>query len=421
MKFLAMVYSHSWQGRNLAGKTGLFPVSYTAPAPPTVTPSRSEAAEDPGIPPVLALQPLDQEAETPAPNIQKIASTSESAHSTKSSTSTSKPQSDGEVMKATMTDVEKAIEQLGRGDGEGDDKDGGRSFSFASTRDGDLTDDTDREDGGEDWHKGARRKLADAVALRAADQEKSPEERSIEPPIEVELSDESDDEEEDHDRQHTLGQFSRDHPRISEEDEEEDSPKASGTLKPSAPEDNVQVPIETERITDHPSDEEHSHLFPLPVTTAKTNSSAPWSLPTPVSPGRLLDMIGPFDKLNSPNNSPNVQEEKPAARSPPTITTQMGYHNLNQIHSLPSPQTSRHSSVVDGATGDNVTGEANGKKPERSTQPSEWSVDEVVSWLKVKGFDDDVCGKFIGKYACLTAVNILISIYRARNNWRCSP
>jgi hypothetical protein len=412
-----MVYSHFWQGRNLAGKTGLFPVSYTTPAPPTVTPSTNEVAEDTGAPPVLTLQPLDQEVKTPVSHTQ-ILSTSESTRSTKSSTSTSKPHSDGEVMKATMTDVEKAIEQLGRGDGEGDDKDGGRSFSFASTRDGDTSENTDREDDGEDWHKGARRKLADAVALgamAAADQEKNMEKRSIEPPIEVELSDESDDEEEDHDSHPaTLGQYSRDHPRISEEEEEE-SPKASGSLKPSAPEDSVEVTVHTVTTTDHPSDDGDSHRSPPSATIAKSDSLASWSLPTPVSPGRLLDMIGPFDKLNSAK----AQEEKPAARSPPMITTQMGYQN--QIHSLPSPQTSKHSSVVEGATGDNVTGEANGKKAELSTQPSEWTVDDVVSWLKGKGYDDDVCSKFIGKHSCLAAFNILINISRARNNWRCSP
>jgi hypothetical protein len=31
------------------------------------------------------------------------------------------------------------------------------------------------------------------------------------------------------------------------------------------------------------------------------------------------------------------------------------------------------------------------------THPSEWSVEEVVEWLKSKGFDESVCDKFVGE------------------------
>ena len=38
-------------------------------------------------------------------------------------------------------------------------------------------------------------------------------------------------------------------------------------------------------------------------------------------------------------------------------------------------------------------------KPEKAkSNPAEWTVDEVIDWLRSKGFGDDVCEKFIGMY-----------------------
>ncbi|KAJ7490170.1 hypothetical protein B0H11DRAFT_1694407, partial [Mycena galericulata] len=34
--------------------------------------------------------------------------------------------------------------------------------------------------------------------------------------------------------------------------------------------------------------------------------------------------------------------------------------------------------------------------------PSEWTLEEVVEWIKSKGFDGDVCDKFIGKSIYIT-------------------
>ncbi|KAF8187452.1 SH3 domain-containing protein, partial [Pholiota molesta] len=74
-----------WQGRSLAGKVGLFPVSYTALAPPT-----AEAVETFNLP--------------SADNATSELHTLEEGNESESSN----------VMKATMTDVQKAIEQLTR-------------------------------------------------------------------------------------------------------------------------------------------------------------------------------------------------------------------------------------------------------------------------------------------------------------------
>ena len=41
------------------------------------------------------------------------------------------------------------------------------------------------------------------------------------------------------------------------------------------------------------------------------------------------------------------------------------------------------------------------EKEAKKTHPTEWSVEEVVDWLKSKGFADDVTDKFIGLSASL--------------------
>src|ERR1700722_6432990 len=90
------------------------------------------------------------------------------------------------VMKATMTDVQKAIEQLGRtnGDTDRDDKDGRRSFSFTTVSREET--DTEEEHLDENWAKGARKRLAEVVAQGAMsmdyDAEKMEIERRLKPP-----------------------------------------------------------------------------------------------------------------------------------------------------------------------------------------------------------------------------------------------
>src|SRR6267154_3389878 len=148
-----------YQGRNLAGKIGIFPQSYTTPAAPTLPDTASPSGSSAGTslnPPPDTLQSLDEEIDP---------SLNESDSESNIGVAIGEPPSghQEEVMKATMTDVQKAIEQLGQ-----NDRDEARSFSFASTRHGDTDHETDTEtDGdaslhedGEDWHRSARDKLA---------------------------------------------------------------------------------------------------------------------------------------------------------------------------------------------------------------------------------------------------------------------
>lgn len=136
-------------------------------------------------------------------------------------------------MQATITDVQKAIEQLGRGN-----DDGSRSFSFMSSR-SQSTDHSEAEDeGGKDdededagygWSKGARQMLA--IRAQRENEKRDAEERGEStpssgtparlsgPPHDFEVSDESEDDDDD---EIHLRHLSPSH--ISEESEDEQEP-----------------------------------------------------------------------------------------------------------------------------------------------------------------------------------------------------
>lgn len=218
------------KGKNLFGKIGLFPQSYTTSdatvlQPQPTTPQDAVHSTTASAQPDSALQTLKEESTSNigTPNGKK-----------------SSESNDG-VMRATMTDVQEAIEQLGRSN-----RDGNGSFSFASSRAtnsdrGMDTDDTQSNDenaeGGESWHKGARSNLAEKARkqqeLLRKEQEAYDEElrrhapvlaeHVSEPPIEFEMSDESEDEHEDEANLTTVTSFGRrQHEHISEEDEDDD-------------------------------------------------------------------------------------------------------------------------------------------------------------------------------------------------------
>src|SRR5579859_7392132 len=97
----------SFQGRNLAGRVGLFPQSYTQPAPPTSSPPPEVAAE-------LADSPISPVPYLPKPDPHEASSPPATNGDAQPTHTTAK--GNGEVMRATMTDVQKAIEQLGHKD-----------------------------------------------------------------------------------------------------------------------------------------------------------------------------------------------------------------------------------------------------------------------------------------------------------------
>lgn len=428
--------SSLFKGRNLSGRVGLFPQSYTTPAPPTASvapsvPTDSQASS-------TTLQPLDEEPESPSPS-GKHTGLNGLSHTKEPS------QGDGEVMKATMTDVQKAIEQLGRNNGSSV-RDDARSFSFASTRTGDddLTDrdtdtdidmDTDREDtgGGDDWHRDARAKLAEQSRIVVEEQKKKEEEenpivRSVAPPIEVEMSDESEGEEGDEDHHHRLHtSYTREHPHIPEEDENEEERRPE--LEPEEEEEPPTARTQDDLIL--PAADESA----LPTATTRTafpqlesvpevfqdnaDHSSARSLPTPTSPDTPSHDILTVEPQVQRNASPSLSvPEKASAQVTPTPSTLR-----DPIFALPSPaassvgqqQASKHSSLASSVPSAPTAtslqpppsdqSALKDKKP--TTHPSEWTVEEVVDWLKSKGFGDDVCEKFIGMSSTRLAAKII--------------
>ena len=335
-----------------------------------------------------------------------------------------------------MTDVQKAIEQLGRDDA-GDDGDGAMSFSFASTRDGANTENSDTDfdfsdyDGtgingndGEDWHKGARRKLA-AKAKRAVEEAEKLESmmgnnengrRAIAPPIEVDFSDES--EAEDDADLTKSSNFHRNHPHIPEEDEN----VGTDGEATAATEVTRYSPIETlstAEIFVTPKDETD-----IPTATKPSFSASQSPVPTQPLP-------------EEPEEKPLTMEKDiyPSPTSPPTTALPNIQRILNRSNTpvreisngLPSPASvgyinSKHNSMISSSSAPGMLVNtlqvqqqqqpnstsvftrpasipvSTTVKGRNETPPMEWNINEVVDWLKSKEFDQDVCDKFIGEY-----------------------
>lgn len=218
----------TFQGKNPQGHTGLFPQTYTSSQPPVAVPPAVKFP-DPGSP--------------KAPHDGETTSTNGAADDRE------RTLSQGErTMQATLTDVQKAIEQLGRTDG-----DGSRSFSFASSH-GDYTDRSETEtdhaesedEAGTEWHRNARERLAQRAQKDNAERQAREGSGSIPttplrvtaPPIDVEVSDESEDEElQDlrHGQKRRSAQtperhYSSQYPHIPEEDEVEEPPKSPSVV-----------------------------------------------------------------------------------------------------------------------------------------------------------------------------------------------
>ncbi|KAG2042048.1 hypothetical protein BDR03DRAFT_889290 [Suillus americanus] len=405
------------QGRNLAGKIGLFPKSYTtpaAPARPRASSLESSASPSMNEPPDI-LQPVDEEADS------FIGSDADSSIGVALGEPPSGRQE--EVMQATMTDVQKAIEQLGQ-----DDRDGTRSFSFASTRHGDTDRETDTEtDGdtslredGEDWHRSVRDKLAEqarkVVEAKAATEV---EIRSLAPPIDIEMSDESEVEEVD-DSFQNIHRFARDHPHIPEEDEEDNDNNGAVALSHRRRNLSTTSPV-TLPLQDLPSlpsnDGEqtakvHKTSFSITSTT-RTISPAPTghernasqSRSAPVSP--MVNIFAPVPVIAvEPSSIQLPASPEPTTHATPTPVIREIRQVSNAVSS-PTPRvvsplpTSKHNSVASSAQVSTTSMPQTSSEPTqesslmKSVPPSEWSVEEVVDWLKSKNFGQDVCDKFI--------------------------
>ncbi|KAI1795003.1 hypothetical protein LXA43DRAFT_993043 [Ganoderma leucocontextum] len=444
-----------WQGRNPAGRVGLFPQSYTSTTPPTSSTVAFPDADEAQPSSSALLQTLAEESESVTPHGDGPSPT-ENERDRKAS--------QGDVMmRATLTDVQKAIEQLGRRDG-----DGSRSFSFTSSH-GDYSErsetetdddrDTDAEDDGR-WHKDARAKLA----MRAQRENEERQAREAEeqlrvmiPPIDVEVSDESDMEDDD---MRTSPRKPRPYSQITEEEEDADGeesptkePMASGVVQAHHSSESFIVPSDRYLVTDDTdlrtatattfpepslipprSDSLASRSHSPEVIEAPPNENtavptpSPSNDPTPNPPSPEPDTSpepAPVVAASVPMSASPLPQEtetpaatvaQPAVVSVPSTLKISEQPLLTTTSVVPSPTASSFAShtrsspagiqqalttpATTVASLKSSTPHASGKNtpdPARNAaiDPSEWTVDEVVEWLKSKGFDQGVCDQFI--------------------------
>lgn len=459
------------KGRNLSGRTGLFPQSYTTSAPPEPSHPPSTAASLPkhedepsaataGRTLDSVLERDESHAASPPAIIathEDSAAASDPSHSPVADSLASGPNylypdaedngapsprsEDGRrMMRATLTDVQKAIEQLGRGP----DRDGARSFSFASSRDGASTDrdtsETEMEselednadaDAGQGWHKDARQKLAEKArkaALREdreREREQAARQRMLAPPIEVELSDESEPEEGDTMQlQHLMhpststSHSGRQHGVIPEESEEDRvqptsiesaEPTATASTFPPFPAPNM-LGATLYPPLDDPRAQRASALYPPRSPSPETPyEDEPTSLPTPISPHAQLPPEDPIAKVASA--APFLQPapvSMPVPMPAPAPVPAIQARDFSSVTAgLPSPAASSFSQgrsaqpfmPLGVSTSASMADSSAGSDPIGRTHPSEWTVEEVVDWLKGKGFDQGVCDKFIGEHS----------------------
>lgn len=420
MKLFSHIRLRHFQGKNLFGKIGLFPQSYTTSDPNIFnnsTPQPAPQTNGNGVPEdngPTTLQTLKEDSEA----------------NDEASEAVKKGEHNG-VMKATMTDVQEAIEQLGR-----NDRDGTGSFSFASTHTTDRELESDRETdasaGPESWHKEARSNLAEKARQQQEQLRKEQEaydaelrlhaavlpEHIPEPPIEFDVSDESEGEEdlspvEPGPAADTLFPR-RDHAHISEEEEEDEESVRQQHIK--------NTPM-TPRAMSHDTEPQSAvsgTKFSNPWNEVDTDEKIPEtarqsSFPTetkiePVSQAPETDIatavqphpgIASLVQLHSQSSPPSAQIQRSTSPTSTPVTKRSSREQttfsrpstadpeiraMGSPSALPSPPTSQK-------------GASNGYSPKSpSKPPSDWTVEDVVDWARSKGFDNSVCDKFVGQY-----------------------
>ena len=336
----------------------------------------------------------------------------------------------GAVMAATMTDIQAAIDQLGQ-----HRNDDGRSMSFASTHDDrgselghDLDDDEDLK--GEDWHSGARRRLFEG--LNAVDG------RHSTPPVDVEVSDESDEEQpqlhHNHDtrlassppkKTHSIKGQSQDARAVLHRSPSplpasdhssptrqpstlEEAPKADGP--PSTAPEPTQAEIDLRSPLKAPASPVRSKELSQGVPTpAQSNTQ-------PTTPTAAASSIPPLpDILSVPNishtstlQSATTLSSYHTAPALPQPSPTIPEPNASTIYPFP-PAPKLVSTAVSGSAStvggtlvppSSVASAAPNSSPsvKNSAHPSEWTVEQVVEWVRSRGFDEGVCAKFQGSF-----------------------
>ena len=159
-------------------------------------------------------------------------------------------------------------------------------------------------------------------------------------------------------------------------------PGSLNSLSPVSPEHASSVPVPAP---------------PLPVTAASSirSATAPTIKPTPIKVHEPIPFIA-RSAAPSPGRvsipSPGMPLPSPTASSSST-----GYGSTSGIQQTLTPATTMSFRTAGGSAVNHeapTTGSQDGYK-RSSTHPSEWNMEEVLEWLRGKGFDEGVVEKFI--------------------------
>ena len=340
----------------------------------------------------------------------------------------------GAVMAATMTDIQAAIDQLGQ-----HRNDDGRSMSFASTRDdrgsvlGHDLDDDDLE--GEEWHSGARRRLFEG--LNAVDG------RHATPPVDVEMSDESDDEHphlhHNHDthlassppteaqQTHSINEQPQDvrsvlhrSPSPLPASDHSSPARQSSTLEvvpsahvpPLTAPEQAQAEIDLRSPSKSPSSPVHSREPSQGIPTPAQSNTQPTtptgavsflpSLPDSFSVPSInhTSALPSATTLNSYQTVPTLVQPSPKIQDSNSSTVYAFPPASNLVSTAISGTSSAVGATLvppSSATSTAPTSSLSIKKSAPG-HPSEWTVEQVVEWVRSRGFDEGVCAKFQGSF-----------------------
>jgi hypothetical protein len=425
-----------WKGTNAAGKTGLFPQSYTTNVPPASV-NVSTPSKLMGQTGTLSALAEDDEPESPPDDKDGGPQIIHQPQPVYAASSQINPPGTATVLHATMTDIQEAIEQLGVRNDSADNA--SRSFSFASTKEDTATDDD--EDGvgntefATDWNKDARSRLA----ANAAKQQNAMDTHGAEPhrpPIDVEMSDESEDEGE---HQPSLASLGAPSTAYDAAQSIPDLIQATADAQAAvhAAEAEEVTPTTTPPLTNghgHARHESETTIAQQPTSIATQFQGTPLqqkiseSTISTVTPVPVVHHSSSRDQLAAPVPVPSSEKEAPlpaASAGDPTplisVTTAQAIPLPLSSTASPSaiplsidavirttspvapvPPVAESTSVAVIAPSSTPT--SPGSETRKSTNLAiEWTVEEVVTWLRSKKFDEGVCAKFIGKLVCYIA------------------
>jgi SAM domain (Sterile alpha motif) len=354
------------QGRNLAGQVGLFPKTHIHPARPRTEPSRAVVPATMPLSSVLADKAQPSTMPIPSikqPRLQPVQEGTDTDAAPNQATASGID----ELIRATMTSArQKFVEE---------------AKAVEKQAAGGMTD--------------------GRVTLR-----------SIAPPIDVELGNDSGNEGDGVFGESSSNGHNRRHPHISEEEANITAPhhQVDQKIAYSPSERCIMVPLPESGIIEDSGNEPTVATAAQPlfsknemVRTSENHNS----LPSPVLSG--LRGISDRVSANHPSSAPLVF---------PSGTQTLGLQDVVNIRSIPSPSPSGYghrnasrSSVATSAfitdsslfsasysstrSADLVYKKPRGVDPVEPNDAVEWNVEEVVDWLRAKGFDDMVCNKFI--------------------------